>query len=162
MSTSSSACGNTSPHTLAQIHIPGSLRPSARSRSQRTSVHTPSTPMAKSLRILPETAATCRAIIPQRLNARNRATLPRRQPAPLPPPQATHPEYFSSPVRITINGEHYSAFGNILLLKDIHPEPAIISRRYTPNTSPGSKPAGKKPHGAAKRLYPPSANRKKR
>ena len=43
-----------------------------------------------------------------------------------------HPEYFSSPVRITINGEHYSAFGNILLLKDIHPEPAIISRRYTP------------------------------
>ncbi len=42
-----------------------------------------------------------------------------------------HPEYFSSPVRITINGEHYSAFGNILLLKDIHPEPAIISRRYT-------------------------------
>lgn len=43
-----------------------------------------------------------------------------------------HPEYFSSPVRITINGEHYAAFGNILLLKDIHPEPAIISRRYTP------------------------------
>ncbi len=42
-----------------------------------------------------------------------------------------HPEYFSSPVRITINGEHYSAFGNILLLKDIHPEPVIISRRYT-------------------------------
>lgn len=43
-----------------------------------------------------------------------------------------HPEYFSSPVRIAINGEHYAAFGNILLLKDIHPEPAIISRRYTP------------------------------
>lgn len=42
-----------------------------------------------------------------------------------------HPEYFSSPVRITINGEHYAAFGNILLLKDIHPEPVIISRRYT-------------------------------
>ena len=42
-----------------------------------------------------------------------------------------HPEYFSSPVRIAINGEHYAAFGNILLLKDIHPEPAIISRRYT-------------------------------
>lgn len=42
-----------------------------------------------------------------------------------------HPEYFSSPVRITINGEHYSAFGNILLLRDIHPEPVIISRRYT-------------------------------
>ncbi len=42
-----------------------------------------------------------------------------------------HPEYFSSPVRITINGEHYSAFGNILLLKDIHPEPVIISRHYT-------------------------------
>lgn len=43
-----------------------------------------------------------------------------------------HPEYFSSPVRIAINGEHYAAFGNILLLKDIHPEPVIISRRYTP------------------------------
>ena len=42
-----------------------------------------------------------------------------------------HPEYFSSPVRIAINGEHYAAFGNILLLKDIHPEPVIISRRYT-------------------------------
>lgn len=42
-----------------------------------------------------------------------------------------HPEYFSSPVRITINGEHYAAFGNILLLKDIHPEPVIISQRYT-------------------------------
>lgn len=42
-----------------------------------------------------------------------------------------HPEYFSSPVRITINGEHYAAFGNILLLKDIHPEPVIISRCYT-------------------------------
>lgn len=42
-----------------------------------------------------------------------------------------HPEFFSSPVILTIGEEQYAAFGNILLLRKLHPIPVIISRKYT-------------------------------
>lgn len=42
-----------------------------------------------------------------------------------------HPEFFSSPVILTIGEEQYAAFGNILLLRKLHPIPVIISSKYT-------------------------------
>lgn len=42
-----------------------------------------------------------------------------------------HPEFFSSPVILTIGKEQYAAFGNILLLRKLHPIPVIISSKYT-------------------------------
>lgn len=42
-----------------------------------------------------------------------------------------HPEFFSTPVILTIGEEQYAAFGNILLLRKLHPIPVIISSKYT-------------------------------
>lgn len=42
-----------------------------------------------------------------------------------------HPEYFHSPVKITIGEHQYAAFGNILLLKKIHHEAIIVSSKYS-------------------------------
>ncbi len=44
-----------------------------------------------------------------------------------------HPEFFSSPVILTIDEEQYAAFGNILLLRKLHAIPVIVSSKYTEN-----------------------------
>lgn len=44
-----------------------------------------------------------------------------------------HPEFFSSPVILTIDEEQYAAFGNILLLRKLHPIPVIVSSKYSEN-----------------------------
>lgn len=44
-----------------------------------------------------------------------------------------HPEFFSSPVILTIDEEQYATFGNILLLRKLHPIPVIVSSKYSEN-----------------------------
>lgn len=44
-----------------------------------------------------------------------------------------HPEFFNSPVILTIDEKQYAAFGNILLLRKLHPIPVIVSSKHTEN-----------------------------